>query len=202
MNRILFGPATILIIMIFTLCLPLQANTRELLLSSNSNNAILRNSNDYGFDVSFAAQKLELKEIQTKAGSFDEISIPGFSHSNTVGEPKLPMLRKLIYAPLGAEVRYSINSQDRGQYSPEKSNLVNRIIPAQEPVSKSADPEQLPFAYHQAAYSRNAFTNREPVEIHELGIMRGVRLLALDFYPVSYNPVTVNCRSSKTSMSK
>lgn len=176
--------------MIFTLCLPLQASTRELFLSSNSNNAILRNNNDYGFDVSFAAQKLELKEIQTKSGSFDEISIPGFSHSNTVGEPKLPMLRKLIYAPLGAEVRYSINSQDRGQYSPEKSNLVNRIIPAQEPVSKSADPEQLPFAYHQAAYSRNAFTNREPVEIHELGIMRGVRLLALDFYPVSYNPVT------------
>jgi len=47
---------------------------------------------------------------------------------------------------------------------------------------------------NERLYSRDEFNSRDWVQVTELGMMRGVRVFALDFYPVRYNPVTNSIR--------
>ena len=178
----------LLLAVILTAALALTAQTRQVELSLNPNQALLKNNSDLGFDVNYSVGELKIMEVQTKEGMFDELSIEGWGFSTEVGEPKLPMLRRTIAVPLGAEVRFTLNTQQMREMDSKASTLKNRVIPAQEPISKSAT--TIPFVVNEASYRRDAFNSREWIEVSELGIMRGVRVFALDFYPVRYNPVT------------
>ena len=178
----------LLLAVILTVALALTAQTRQVELNLNPNQAALRNNSDLGFDVNYSVGELRIMEVQTKEGMFDELSIEGWGFTNEVGEPKLPMLRRTIAVPLGAEVRFTLNSQSMRELDSKANTLKNRVIPAQEPISKSAT--TIPFVVNEALYRRNEFNTREWIEVSELGILRGVRVFALDFYPVRYNPVT------------
>ena len=184
----------LLLAAILTAAFALPAQTRQVELSSAPNQAVLRNNSDYGFDVNYSVGELKIVEVQTKKGTFDELSIDGWGFSTEVGEPMLPMLRRTIAVPLGAEVRLTLNSQNMREMDSKVNKLKNRVIPAQEPISKSADPATIPFVVNEALYRRNEYISRDWVQVSELGIMRGVRVFALDFYPVEYNPVTNSIR--------
>jgi len=184
------GKAILLIGLILACAFALSAADRQVNLSSSGNHARLLNNSDLGFDVQFRVGDLKIMEVQTKKGTFDELSIDGWGFSNDVGEPKLPMLRRTIAVPLGAEVRFYLNSQSTRELDSKASKLQNRVIPAQEPISRAADPATLPFEVNERLYSLDEFNNRDWVQVTELGIIRGVRVFALDFYPVRYNPVT------------
>lgn len=188
------GKVLLLIALTLAFALALSAQTRQLDLSSSANQAVLKNNSDLGFDVNFSVGELKITEVQTKEGTFDELSIEGWGFSNAVGEPKLPLLRRTIAVPLGAEVRLTLNSQSARELDATANKLQNRIIPAQEPVSKSADPATLPFIIKSDLYGRDEFNSRDWVQVSDLGIMRGVRVFALDFYPVRYNPVSNSIR--------
>jgi len=60
-------------------------------------------------------------------------------------------------------------------------------MPAQPPQSKSLT-ENPPFVFDSLAYLENAFSPSFPVEVMELGEMRGLRLARLSVMPVCYNP--------------
>jgi hypothetical protein len=184
------GKVILLIGLILACAFALSAADRQVNLSSSGNHARLLNNSDLGFDVQFRVGDLKIIEVQTKKGTFDELSIDGWGFSNDVGEPKLPMLRRTIAVPLGAEVRFYLNSQSTRELDSKASKLQNRVIPAQEPISRAADPATLPFEVNERLYSLDEFNNRDWVQVTELGMMRGVRVFALDFYPVRYNPVT------------
>ncbi|HPH61709.1 MAG TPA: C25 family peptidase propeptide domain-containing protein, partial [Candidatus Syntrophosphaera sp.] len=188
------GKVLLLIALTLAFALALSAQTRQLDLSSSANQAVLKNNSDLGFDVNFSVGELKITEVQTKEGTFDELSIEGWGFSNAVGEPKLPLLRRTIAVPLGAEVRLTLNSQSARELDATANKLQNRIIPAQEPVSKSADPATLPFIIKSDLYGRDEFNSRDWVQVSDLGIMRGVRVFALDFYPVRYNPASNSIR--------
>ncbi|HPN41307.1 MAG TPA: C25 family cysteine peptidase, partial [Candidatus Cloacimonadota bacterium] len=183
------GKAVLIISVLLSFCLILSAQSRQIDLSTQSNQTLLKNNSDLGFEVSYSINQLSLREVNTRAGSFDELSIAGYTHTNAIGEPKLPMQRQLIAVPLGAEVRYSILSSTTRDLDAKDSQLRHRIIPAQEPVSKSADPSTLPFILKEEAYQKADYRSREIVRVEDLGFMRGIRLFAIDFYPVSYDPL-------------
>ena len=84
---------------------------------------MLKNNSDLGFEVSYRIGQLGLREVNTRQGSYDELSIAGYSFTNAVGEPKLPMQRQLIAVPLGAEVRYSILSSTTRDLDAKDSQL-------------------------------------------------------------------------------
>ncbi|MGB4309945.1 MAG: C25 family peptidase propeptide domain-containing protein, partial [Candidatus Cloacimonadaceae bacterium] len=164
----------LLLAVILTAAFALSAQSRQVELSPNPNRAALRNNSDLGFDVNYQVGELKIMEVQTKEGTFDELSIEGWGFSTEVGEPKLPMLRRMISVPLGAEVRFTLNTQQMREMDSKANTLKNRIIPAQEPISKSADPATIPFVVNEALYRKNSFNTREWVEVSEMGIMRGV----------------------------
>ncbi|NLW18904.1 MAG: hypothetical protein GXY81_04360 [Candidatus Cloacimonetes bacterium] len=168
----------------------LSAQTRQIEVSQSQNQVRLGNNSDFGFDVSYSVGDLKIREVQTKEGLFDELFIEGWGHTNAVGEPKLPMRREIIAVPLGATVRLNINSRSTMELDSASNQLLHRVMPAQEPVSKSADLESIPFVVNEESYGRSGYNNRDWVQVEELGLMRGVRVIALDFFPVRYDPVT------------
>ncbi|MGC9361727.1 MAG: C25 family cysteine peptidase, partial [Candidatus Syntrophosphaera sp.] len=180
----------ILLAMMLAMTFALNAKERMIDLADADNQALLANNGDFGFDVHFKVGDIGIREVQTRQGAFDEIFVEGWGFTNDVGEPKLPMLRRIISVPLGAEVRYTITSQATRKLDPVASQLQNLVIPAQEPISKSADPATLPFVVNDVAYSSRGFNDRDWIRIEELGMMRGVRLIALEFYPLRYDPAS------------
>ncbi|MDD4309977.1 MAG: C25 family cysteine peptidase, partial [Candidatus Cloacimonetes bacterium] len=145
---------------------------------------------DYGFELQFKLQDYSLEEIQTKAGNFDQISIDGFGFSGRIGEPKLPVYSKLIAVPVGANVQFEFVTRNQQRISGTDTKLKNSIIPAQPSVSKSANPELIPFEQKIAVYNENAYSNSDIFHVEEIGFMRGVRIFRFDYEPIQYNPKT------------
>jgi hypothetical protein len=170
----------------------LVANTGTIRLQSDSAQAeILRSSAD-GLSVRFAIDTLDFFEVQSKEGVWTEISTRNFSSTNKIGEPKLPLLRKIISVPLEAEVQFRLSDTQRSTVSLSKQGVHYPLMPAQESVSKSDKPEELPFVVNRDFYNGNRATSEAVIQIQELGMLRGERLFAVDFVPVNYNPATRN----------
>ncbi len=170
------------------------ATARKVNFSNLGNKVSLVNNNDFGFELQFKLQDFSLEELDTKAGKFDQLSIEGFGYSGRIGEPKLPVFSKLIAVPLGADVQVEYLNKNQLDISKVDNQLRNRIMPAQPSVSKSANPDMIPFELDSSAYAKDGYTNSDIFKVEEVGILRGVRVFRFDFEPIQYNPKTGDLR--------
>lgn len=152
-------------------------------------NIVQSNDQVLEFNSTFQQSSIHSENISTDQGTFSELAVEGFGTSTIVGEPKLPVLKQLIEVPLDADFDVEILSYTIKEYSLNELGISYPIIPAQEPISKSADPASIKFQYNAAAYSGNSFRNQQLVEVIPVGIMRSVRIARLEVSPVLYNPV-------------
>lgn len=168
----------------------LSAQVRKLSLSAGSNQARITSQSQSGLELQFSLNEINLEEIQTRGGVFDRLSLEGYTHSQRIGEPQLPMLSKIIAVPLGAELSFEVLGRQTRRMDSSESRLQHRLVPAQESVSKSADPASLTFSMKEEAYSVNELRGGELFRLEEIGYMRGVRLFQFYYEPVQYNPVS------------
>ena len=179
-----------LIVFSFICCSFLFADeSRTITFSNLPTTTRLLNNNQYGFEVKFEIGKLELKEVTTKAGTFDELTIEGYNFTPRIGEPKLPMQSKFFAVPIAATVNFEIIDRKLETLDKTNSLLLHPVIPTQRSVSKSEDPSLIPFEMNEDIYKLDSFTKNELFYVEEIGYMRGVRLFQMFFEPISYNPV-------------
>lgn len=155
----------------------------------NSFNIVQNSDQVLQFKSTFRQRSIHAESITTSSGTFSELQVEDFGSSNVVGEPKLPVLKQLIEVPLDAEFDVELMNYTVNEYSLEELGITFPIIPAQEPVSKSADPSQIEFIYNKATYATNSFLAHKLVDVIPVGIMRSVRVARLEVAPVLYNPV-------------
>ncbi len=129
-------------------------------------------------------------EVNTSEGFFTLLNIKEFGLRNAEGEPALPVYRKLIEVPLGAtysvRIRHShVTEIDLGQHG-----IRFPVFPAQPPLSKSDDPDKVPFIINKALYNTDRYIEDELVTVTNIGLMRALNLARVDISPVQYNPVT------------
>jgi hypothetical protein len=138
--------------------------------------------------LTFRAQVGELvaMDVQTPAGPFTRLQIPGFHASRKIGEPELPQMNRLIAVPEGARVRLEIQAVRTREVELEAWGVRHRLMPAQPPMPKNVDPEQRPFAYEPAAYAVDVI---EPklVRVVELGRLRALKIARVELCPVTYD---------------
>ncbi|MBN2828779.1 MAG: T9SS type A sorting domain-containing protein [Candidatus Cloacimonetes bacterium] len=178
----------ILIITAMMLILTVFATQQNIRLDSGRTSTELLRGNNNGLEIGYDIADLNWFGVETPKGTFVEIGITGFTHTSNIGAPKLPMERKIIEVPLNAEVVPSVNVLAQKTITLSEYGISAKIIPAQAPVPKSADPSTLEFIINQKYYTQTQ-EDYEIVKVHELGILRNARLFAVDYYPVSYNPV-------------
>jgi len=177
-----------LVLIAMTAMLMAQSGTIRL-QNDNATSEILQSSPD-GLKVRFALNQLDFFEVQSSKGVWTAISAKDYSSTNKVGEPKLPLLRKIISVPLGAELEFRLSKTQRSTVSLAEKGINYPILPAQESVSKSTKPEDITFVVNRDFYNGALSTDESVIQISELGMMRGERLFALDFVPMNYNPAS------------
>ncbi|MFC2107263.1 C25 family cysteine peptidase [Bacteroidota bacterium] len=159
-----------------------QAKTKLELLTNTYN--LLKVKNEISVIHSF--------KVRTEEGIFIQLQLPGYSYSEEVGAPKLPMLRKLIEVPENAVPEIRISYSDITTIDLDELGISEQLFPAQIPATKDgAIPD---FEIDQTIYNTNAFSGREIASVEMLGHMRGLRLGRLDISPIDYNPYTNTIR--------
>ncbi|MDD4310258.1 MAG: C25 family cysteine peptidase, partial [Candidatus Cloacimonetes bacterium] len=166
----------------------LIASTGTIKLPSSMNSVDLINSNANGLSIRYAINELNTREITSKEGIWTELSIANYTKTNIVGSPALPLMRQLISVPLGAEVHAVLNGIKGDTINLNNSGIRYPLMPFQESVSKSADLNALPFVVNRDFYNSNVWTTNPSISVTELGMMRGIRMFAVDFVPLRYNP--------------
>jgi len=151
-------------------------------------NVLESNFEQVVFDVQIFGMWSE--EVATKGGTFNRLSIPECGITNVIGEPRLPVLRRMVQIPYGAEVDVEIISSEFEEKSLEELGILNRIIPIQPPIPKIEGAwENAEFVIHEAAYQTNSFSPQVLAGVGEIGAIRGHRFVTVELSPVSYNPV-------------
>ncbi len=136
--------------------------------------------------------KLTTRYVKTPEGMFVRLQIPGYTKSQQVGTPEVPVRHRLIEVPLDATPKVIILNQKVKEYKLADFDITLPVIPAQPPQPKSGI--MPPFAYDKAAYKADRFGQQPLVTVDVLGIMRAVQLGRVNIHPVSYNPVTNTIR--------
>ncbi len=145
----------------------------------------------FGGDLVFHAEvgQIEVMAIQTKAGEFTRLMIPGFHSSHEIGQPELPRMNRLISVPLGAEATITIDRIQSRTVKLADFGVKNLVLPAQPSLSKCSDPDQVEFQFDQAAYRAvSQPEDQQPVRLVALGTMRALQLGRVEVIPVQYLP--------------
>lgn len=159
-------------------------------VSSAQTGAQLMSNTPEGVAINYSIGSMGYLNVDTKEGNFTELNIDGYAHTNVTGMPKLPLMRKIIRVPQGAVVVPRIRQESKTTVSLAAAGIKTRILPRQESVAKCEDPTQLPFIINREFYNGAKYTTEPSVRIEEIGMMRGTRLVAVDYVPVQYNPAS------------
>ncbi|MCR5657927.1 MAG: T9SS type A sorting domain-containing protein [Bacteroidales bacterium] len=138
-----------------------------------------------GFSASFSYSSIESQIVNTEKGVFSAITMGNSVAAGNIGDPQVPVTRKLIAVPFGATPVVTVKN-----YTVEEYNLadfgIERLYPQQASVSKSNNNPK--FAYNEAAYSAKGFDESRPIaEVTVMGTMRGIQLGALQLNTLRYN---------------
>ena len=161
----------------------------DIVLKQGKASSLVINKSSYlHLEVVNTLSVLQHFDATTPGGAFAKLQAVAYDGSNTYGHPQLPVLRKLIEIPLGAQPSVKVISYTVTEYSLAELGINLPLFPAQPPVSKSGTNPG--FIYDAAAYQQNCFTAVDLAAVDVLGILRGTRLGRLMISPVQYNPVT------------
>jgi hypothetical protein len=179
-------------LMIITVSLHLYAGNIEVKPGETKLKVIQNTYSELQFSNTLT--QLTYQNLKTEKGNFIELNIAGYGSSNRIGDPKLPMLRKLIEIPIGSVPYIKVVSYTVTYYKLSDYGISNQLIPSQPSAWKNPKRQVAEFQFNKTTYSANQFNSDELVTVDILGIMRGIRLARLNIAPIQYNPVTNTIR--------
>ncbi|MFC1887991.1 C25 family cysteine peptidase [Candidatus Cloacimonadota bacterium] len=179
--------ARIIFLILIIVSFQLWSNAKIDLSRYTTSTNILENS-EARLSLQYNISEINSFNMETEMGTFAHLDINGYTYTTEQGAPKLPVLRKIISVPFGAEVEVNISDFVTSEFDLSSEGILFDIIPAQPSLSKSADPEEIEFVYNADSYNVSSYDTEEIVSIEELGIMRSERLFLVTYKPVKYNP--------------
>ena len=143
-----------------------------------------------GLDLTVDLAGLELSVEATRGGKFLWARWPEAALGGAIGEPTLPVVRKLVVVPQGTTLDLHV-AQGRGSVIDlTATGFSDPLMPVQAPIPMVPGAlERTPFDFDHAAYAADAFGPGERGQLTELGVLRGWQLYLLEVRPVAYNPV-------------
>ncbi len=109
----------------------------EIIVNKNNKNQLKIIENTYSvLRLETTIFSFDFSDVSTQQGTFTQLNISNFGHSNIPGEPELPVLKELIEIPINAKVNINIISTAFKDFNLSDLGVNNLIIPAHAPVSK------------------------------------------------------------------
>jgi hypothetical protein len=157
---------------------------------NNPDNAVsLLSQNTSSLTMQMEIGSLNLAPVSTTQGQFVMLTVNGFARSQNIGEPGLPMVNRIISIPYGCQLQTEVISSDYQEFDLADYGYNQLVMPAQPSLSKSDDPDYMPFEFKEAVYSRTGYYSLPLVEATEVGTLRAHRLAMVSVAPVAYDPV-------------
>ncbi len=157
-------------------------------ISDQPTNVLVTDLAEEGVLLDIDISDLQLTEVTTSAGPFTLVSFTGCTRSYNIGEPNLPMVRRLLSIPFGCELSVEIIAADVTEVSLTDLNVLPPLLPAQPSISKSDDPASIPFEYNPNVYQAGGYYALPLAEAEVVGTMRSEHLGRVAIAPVEYNP--------------
>ncbi len=127
--------------------------------------------------------------IATESGDFSYIMLDGEGYTTQIGHPQLPVIRRMIEIPFGANPELIVGRTIMREDDMSALQITHRIMPAQPPIEKIPGALQAArFEMDRAAYSQAEYMIGEVAGLRDGGIIRGHRFVLLEIYPFDYNP--------------
>ncbi len=166
-------------------------------LSDATNGIQLMERDQNGLTLKVSVGSLEVSPVNTKAGAFTMLTAQGIDRSGRVGEPSVPIVDQLMAIPLGCDLTAEVLSSDIQEISLADYGVYNRIMPVQPSLSKSQNPDDVPFEYNQDVYNRTGYYQISKASAEVAGIMRGLRVGRVSVAPVEYDAAQNKIRVCK-----
>jgi Peptidase family C25/Propeptide_C25 len=148
------------------------------------------NADHLGLQVETTVNALTLRSERNGYGSFVRVRLADTSPSGTVGEPNIPVIRRFIEVPLGAEVTVEAEGMPMDLY-PADLGFPGFLFPVQPSTPKTPDAiTRMTFAFDSDSYETDTPRFVRRASVTEAGILRGRRLALLEIRPIDYNPVS------------
>ena len=124
--------------------------TAETIAFNNPNSGVtLLDQDRSGLTLSMNIGAIDINAISVREGTFAVLAIDGFSHSQKVGEPNLPVISKVVAIPFGCELRVNVVDFDVEELNLADYNIFAPVIPVQPSLSKSQNPSDVDFEYNR-----------------------------------------------------
>lgn len=142
------------------------------------------------FEVLADVGSLSLFSVNARGSNYAHFTQNNMITAGEYGNPALPVFNKLIQIPENATAEVIVLSYDEQIIDLNAYGIFAPLMPAQPSLSKSEDPDKVPFHYNANAYKDDNFSQVPVAKVEKLGNMRGVNIGRLTLNPVRYNPVT------------
>lgn len=165
----------------------LTAASQPIKLSDSPNGVTLLQKDQSGLTLKVAVGSLDVSSVVTKGGNFTLLTANGLDRSPREGEPNLPTAGQLLAIPVGCELRVEVISSQVEEVSLTSLGITDPIMPVQPSLSKSQNPDDVPFVYDRDVYLRPGYYQLPAAEAEIVGTMRGIRVGRVQIAPVQYN---------------
>ncbi len=144
---------------------------------------------DGQLNLQFAVPGFWVEEVEKAKVLQDQLTVPDSGFTAAVGDPQLPVIRRILEAPIGAQVTATVDAKWETK-SLAELGIKGAVLPLQNPIPKLPGAvEAAPFVKNAAAYAQNAFMPASAVSVSEAGAFAGRRLVLAEVAPIRYNPV-------------
>jgi len=184
MNKIKLLPLLLLLFLVFQT----KAQSKLQLGGNNKAPLVISQKKSNNFSIHFNISELNLNNFETNDGIFTEIQAAGFGKTYTQGEPDLPVFVQIISVPQNVNLSMAILNSTKSSYDLSNLGYNNFVKPAIHSISKSDDVNKIEYKLGKV-YTEDSYNDMAIVELHEIGIMRELKLYELVYNPVVYNPV-------------
>ena len=161
----------------------------QIVLNDSPSEFVITDDSFSGITIRNTFNSFNTFQVASDQGLFTELSADKYVSSQNYGQPKVPVLRRLISIPVGAIPEVKIISSTIKEYNLNELGIDTRLIPAQPPVSKSKT-GNIDFIIDLKAYNTDKFFGEDPASVEVVGILRNTRVARVNIAPVQYNPVT------------
>jgi len=137
--------------------------------------------------------QIDLTTVELGGARYVSVGLDGAAMAGDIGAPALPVYRRLVEVPFGAEV--DVRARVENVY---ERTLGLPLAPMQAPVPKSGPVPS--FARDAKAYAADAFLPEPGARLADVVEVRGHRIAVIDILPASYNPVENALRVAQVSV--
>ena len=144
---------------------------------------------NYSYTLELSPQ-IKYETIDTINGKYTTLTIDEEGYTTNIGEAQLPVFYRMVQIPYGSDPSVSVVSASWEETTLQNLGLPEIVMPLQPSVFKNQEQINDNFVINTQYYTTNAFFQTTPVEIKQIGIIRGHRFALVQISPVQYNPVT------------